>query len=111
MASQRKKMTGFSGPVFSTKDEAFRDTFEKDDMFIARETYRIPRAYWKVMVTKTSEQFECGCFLLDQYALEKTKKPFKLANHVVSLSHLEQETGLLFSANLRGLPSMDLENI
>lgn len=101
----RKRVIGMSGPVFEENDETFRDKFEKDGMFIAWETYRIPKAYWKLIITRNGENIEYVAFILDQYFLqgEIKKKPFLITNYTVPLKLLEEKTGLIFSQSLHQL--------
>lgn len=50
IAQSKGRLTGFSGSVFSDEDEAFRRDVEFEHGLIARDTFRVPRAYCKVAV-------------------------------------------------------------
>jgi endonuclease G len=113
MAIHRKRAIGMSGPVFGEDDETFRDSFEKDEMFIAKETYRIPKSYWKLIVVKNGNNIEYGAFVLDQFLLEEeTKKtPFLLTDFTVSLKTLEDTTGLVFCKAMHQLKMINKKTI
>lgn len=113
IARNRKKVIGFSGPVFSDHDESFRDEFEKDGMFIAKETYKIPKAYWKLIIAKTGSKTEYVAFILDQSHLEKItkKKPFSITDYTFTIEDLEARTGLIFSTVIHSLPIIEKKTI
>ncbi len=103
IASDHGKLVGFSGPVFLAKDVSFRGDFELEDGLIARETFRIPRKYWKVIVFKNSEQLAYTAFLMDQDEMEKKKitRDFDLKRYMVSIADLERTTKLTFDPILK----------
>jgi endonuclease G len=109
IAKNRKKVIGFSGPVFSEYDESFRDDFEKDEMFIAKETYKIPKAYWKLIITKKENLFEYVAFVLNQSNLEKVDsiKVFSIEDYSITIAELEETTGLIFSALIHSFSIME----
>jgi|WetSurMetagenome_2_1015567.scaffolds.fasta_scaffold00342_21 DNA/RNA endonuclease G (NUC1) len=109
IAKIRKKVSGFSGPVFTDQDESFRDEFVKDGMFTAKETYKIPKAYWKLIISKKGRKTEYVAFILDQSNLEKVseKNKFSIADYIYTVADLETRTGLIFSDYIRSLPLME----
>jgi len=111
-AMKRGKAIGFSGPVFSEEDKVFRDEFEKDGMFIAKETYRIPRAYWKVVIVKDGAVGQYAAFILDQMELEEKRgAAFKITDHLVTLETLEKATGLVFYPPFHVLKMMSKKEV
>jgi hypothetical protein len=60
------KLAGFADPVFSDDDEAFRGELTLEDGLVALDTFRVPRAYWKVVVIKSNGTLRLGAYLLDQ---------------------------------------------
>jgi DNA/RNA endonuclease G (NUC1) len=55
-ATKYERAIGFSGPVFSKLDEPFRGEMKLDDGVVAMDTFRIPRHFWKVVVTRTRRE-------------------------------------------------------
>lgn len=109
IAEKREKAIGLSGPVFRDDDESFRDEFEKDDMFVAHDTYRIPKAFWKIIITQNGHDMEYCAFILDQAKLEKKakSKPFLITDHLVSVKLLQEKTGLVFHSLVHQMNLLD----
>ena len=51
LSLEHGRLIVFCGPLFGDDDEPFRGKEVGDDGFVAEETFRIPQAYWKVIVT------------------------------------------------------------
>jgi|GEM_PF-2490559 len=56
VSEQYGRVIVFCGPVISEDDTIFRGEEHGDDDFIAYETFRIPHAYWKVVLTLNAKR-------------------------------------------------------
>jgi endonuclease G len=56
LSLERGRLIVFCGPLLGDDDEPFRGKEVGDDGFVAEETFRIPQAYWKVIVTLGSDR-------------------------------------------------------
>ena len=95
IAAKEKRIIGFSGPVYREEDKSFRDEFEKDGMFKATETYRIPSAFWKMVCIKKEKKIEHIAFIFDEGKLAQ-EQTFNLLDHLVTMEQLEETTRLRF---------------
>ena len=69
IAVERGRAAGFSGVVFTDEDEPFRGEVELEDGVVARDSFRIPRGYWKVLFAKDSDGLQHAAYYLDQAKL------------------------------------------
>ena len=103
MAQSRGRLTGFSGPVFSDDDEAFRGDVEFEHGLIARDTFRVPRAYWKVVVVAAPRgRLAVAAYLMDQVAMvaQNVGRGIEIGDYRVTLADLERIAQLRFAASL-----------
>lgn len=103
VAKNHGRISGFSGPVFSDDDEPFRGEMELDDGLIVYGTFRVPRAYWKlVVVPAPGGGVQLAAHLMDQFKMEKDNVGgnFDLSDYRVSLKELEQQAQLRFGSIL-----------
>jgi DNA/RNA endonuclease G (NUC1) len=99
VAQEYGKLTGFTGPVFSEKDESFRGELQLEDGLVAFDTFRVPRAYWKVVVVvKSGQGLAQAAYLMNQFEMLEAKggRNFQLTDYRVSIKDLEQSTRLRF---------------
>ena len=97
------RVTGFSGPVFSEDDESFRGELELEDGLVAFDTFRVPRAYWKIVVAVPREGgLQVDAYLMDQLEMLEANvgRDFDLSQYRVSLEYLEQRAHLRFGPKL-----------
>lgn len=109
VAARHGRLVGFCGPIFRDDDPSFRDEEEGDDGFVAYETFRIPMAYWKVVVVLDhQDNFVHRAFRFDN-GLPDCPKLNKLAQshearnpaqYKVELTALAKETSLEFPSVL-----------
>ncbi|MGY3033179.1 DNA/RNA endonuclease G (NUC1) [Bradyrhizobium sp. USDA 4354] len=103
MAQSRGRLTGFSGPVFSDDDEAFRGDVEFEHGLIARDTFRVPRAYWKVaVIAAPRDGLAVAAYLMDQVAMvaQNVGRRIEIGDYRVTLADLERIAQLRFAASL-----------
>lgn len=97
------RVTGFSGPVFSKDDEPFRGELELEDGLVAFDTFRVPRAYWKiVVVVAPGGGLQLAAHLMDQFEMLEANvgRDFDLSQYRLSLEDLEQRAQLRFGSKL-----------
>jgi endonuclease G len=102
-ADARGRLTGFSGPVFSDDDESFRGEIAFEHGLIARDTFRVPRAYWKVAAVAAPDGgLAVAAWLMDQVAMTAKGVGAKIdvADYRIGLVDLEKATHLRFPAVL-----------
>jgi endonuclease G len=91
------------GPVLGDDDVPFRDEQLGDDGFVAFGTFRVPRAYWKVVVASNDRSsLLCRAFRFDNPGPEE-RGPRGRPNPdmlTVKLEELQQETRLDFPEEL-----------
>ena len=107
--SQRQgRLIGFCGPVFGDDDPLFRDEEQGDDGFVAYGTFRIPRAYWKVVVALGDDSnLAHRAFRFTNPASEEPMSAHMKRNPAdcqVDLAAIEAETGLEFPKVLKDTP-------
>jgi DNA/RNA endonuclease G (NUC1) len=93
MATAKGRLTGFSGPVFSDEDEPFRGEVQFEHGLIAYDTFRVPRAYWKIMVAQAPQgRLAVAAYLMDQVAMlaQGVGQNINLADYRISLQKLEK---------------------
>lgn len=103
-------MTGFSGPVFSEEDEPFRGELELEDGLVALDTFRVPRAYWKmVVVVEPDGALAHDAYLMDQFEMLENNvgRGFNLKDYRIALADLEQKAQLRFGAILHDSTVLD----
>jgi DNA/RNA endonuclease G (NUC1) len=73
-ARDNGRLTGFSGPVFSANDEPLSGEVTFEHGLVARDTFRVPLAYWKVCVVRAARgPLAVAAFLVSQAAfMERT---------------------------------------
>jgi endonuclease G len=111
VAKTHGRVTGFSGPVFSDNDEPFRGKLELEDGLVAYDTFRVPRAYWKVVVgAATDGELKLSTFLMDQVKMveEGVGPDFNLADYRVSLDDIERHAKLRFEPVLHNRGELGL---
>jgi endonuclease G len=97
-ARQAGRAVGFSGPVFSRDDEPFRGEMRFENGLRARDTFRVPRQFWKVVVVPgTDGNLACAAFLVMN--AEKRESGSEGAAQV-PLAELERLAGLEFAPAL-----------
>jgi DNA/RNA endonuclease G (NUC1) len=103
LASTRGRVTGFSGPVFSDEDEPFRGEIKLEHRLIAYDTFRVPRAYWKVVaVAAGRRKLSVAAYLMDQVAMvaQGIGRKIDLADYRIPLADLEKVAHLRFQRSL-----------
>jgi DNA/RNA endonuclease G (NUC1) len=92
-AAEYGKAVGFSGPVFSQEDELFRGDMRVEDEVMARDTFKIPRHFWKVLVVRNNDgALACATHIVDNVKGSQY--------HRLPLSDLEARAGLEFAPPL-----------
>jgi len=73
-AKDKRRLTGFSGPVFSANDEPLSGEVAFEHGLVALDTFRVPLAYWKVCVAPDPDgRLALAAFLVSQAAfMERT---------------------------------------
>ena len=101
-ARSEGQLTGFSGPVFADEDESFRGEIEFEHGLVARDTFRVPRAYWKVVVVARRGRLAVAAYLMDQVAMvaQGIRPEIKIADYRVTLGDLEKVAQLRFATSL-----------
>ncbi len=96
------RITGFSGPIFSENDEPFRGELKLEDGLIALDTFRVPRAYWKVIIAVLGRKFFVATYLMDQFEMIKKDVPrnFDLQDYRITIEDLEHKAQIRFGQNL-----------
>jgi DNA/RNA endonuclease G (NUC1) len=75
-ARDKGPLTGFSGPVFSANDEPRSGEVKFEHGLVARDTFRVPLAYWKVCVASAARgPLAVAAFLVSQAAFMETTLP------------------------------------
>lgn len=105
VVAERGRAIGFSGPILREDDPFFRDVSQTLGRLVAHQTFRLPRAFWKVVVAPGSdEKLSLAAFLLDQRALPGSRarspsaaRAYDPENHLATLETIETETGIEFS--------------
>jgi DNA/RNA endonuclease G (NUC1) len=103
LAGSKGRLTGFSGPVFSDDDELFRGEIEFEHGLIARDTFRVPRAYWKVVaVLAPGGGLSVAAYLMDQVKMlaERVGPRIEIADYRIALDGLENVAQLRFATCL-----------
>jgi len=93
------RLVGFCGPIFRDDDLPFQDEQLGDDGFIAYETFRIPQAYWKVIITLGHEDaLAQRAFLFNNPRSDTPAQPKRSnpADYTIDIADLEDTTGLEF---------------
>jgi endonuclease G len=101
-ARSEGRLTGFSGPVFADEDESFRGEIEFEHGLVARDTFRVPRAYWKVVVVARRGRLVVAAYLMDQVAMvaQGIRPEIKIADYRVTLGDLEKVAQLRFATSV-----------
>ncbi len=108
-AVEHSRLTGFSGPVFAPDDEPFRGDIEFEHGLIAHDTFRVPRAYWKVCVVRgTRGRLRVAAFLMNQYEMveRNTPREIDIADYRITIPDLGRVAGLRFPAALHDAASL-----
>ncbi len=103
IACDKGRLTGFSGPVFSEADEPFRGEVKLEHGLIAYDTFRVPRAYWKVIAVAAGRgKLAVAAYLMDQVAMlaQDVGRKIDLKTYRISLADLEQTAHLRFQGSL-----------
>jgi len=103
MAREKDRLTGFSGPVFSDEDKLLGGEVEFEHGLIAYDTFRIPHAYWKVVVVAAPRgKYAVAAYLMDQATMlaQGVRRKIGLANYRVTLADLEKAAQLRFPKSL-----------
>jgi endonuclease G len=104
LAHERGRVVGFSGPVLAADDPLHSVTDELRGRVRARQTFHLPRAYWKVVASFTPEGHELQ---VSAYVVANSHE--RLPPEPRPLAHIEQLTGLAFPGPLRDAsPAPDL---
>ena len=112
VAVDRGRATGFSGLVCTEDDERFRDEVELEDGLVAQDSFRIPRGYWKVVLSKGDNGLQFAAFYLDQTKMMggKVERPFRIEKYRMALCDLEEMTQLRFAAVYHEAKELSREN-
>jgi DNA/RNA endonuclease G (NUC1) len=103
LARTREQLIGFSGPVFTDDDEPFRGEVEFEHGLVAYDTFRVPRAYWKLVVVRAPRgKLATAAYLMDQVAMlaQGVSNKIDLANYRIALADLEETARLRFPKSL-----------
>ena len=108
MATKCKRVTGFSGPVFSNEDDPFRGEVQFEHGLVAYDSFRVPRAYWKMVVAAGSQgKLAVAAYLMDQVSMVNQEVRWKsgrleidLADYRITLPDLEKAARLRFAPAL-----------
>jgi DNA/RNA endonuclease G (NUC1) len=93
MARESGRVAGFSGPVLDIDDPLHVVTDELRGRLHSRQTFRLPRRYWKVVIWRSGRLLQSACFdvpNIDDPALPQRR----------SLREIEDLTGLEFSPSV-----------
>jgi endonuclease G len=99
LARSKGRLTGFSGPVFLDDDELFRGEIEFEHGLIARDTFRVPRVYWKVVVVLApSGGLAVAAYFMDQMKMlaDRVGPKIEIADYRIALNSLEDVAQLRF---------------
>ncbi|MBI1357885.1 MAG: TIR domain-containing protein [Acidobacteria bacterium] len=109
LAERKGRLAGLCGPVFHPDDPPFRDEQRGDDGFVAYGTYRIPRAFWKVVCGLDDEgALALRAFHFDNPSPDervRAGRPRAL-DFAVPLERVQQITGLEFAPELLAAPPL-----
>lgn len=108
------RVTGFTGPVFSQDDEPFRGELELEDGLVALDTFRVPRAYWKIIIVAAPEGgIQLASYLMNQFEMQEStrSREFDLSHYRISLEKLEQNAMLRFGSMLHEAAELDFQRI
>lgn len=105
VVADRGRAIGFSGPILREDDPFFRDVSQTVGRLVAHQTFRLPRAFWKVVVAPSSdEKLSLAAFLLDERALPEppargrsATRAYDPEHHLTRLDMIETQTGIEFS--------------
>jgi endonuclease G len=109
MARAKGRVTGFSGPVFSDEDEPFRGEVEFEHGLVAYDTFRVPRAYWKVVVVAALRgKLAVAAYLMDQVTMveQRVSPRIDIANYRIELADLEKVAQLRFPKPLHAAAAL-----
>jgi DNA/RNA endonuclease G (NUC1) len=93
------RVTVFSGPVFSDQDMPHRGEVEFEHGLIAHDTFRVPRAYWKVVVVPARYgKLATAAYLMDQEVMvaQHIERNIELASYRIALADLEKHARIYF---------------
>ena len=96
------RAVGFSGPVFSPKDEVFRGEMHLEDGVLAIDTFRVPRYYWKLVVVRNAKgRLACAAYsVANRKRAGRSAAASAAATTRDTLADLEARTGLRFGPRL-----------
>jgi endonuclease G len=100
-AARHSRAVGFSGPIFSAGDEAFRGEMHLEDGVLAMDTFRLPRQFWKVLVVRNRGGLACAAYTVAN-AEGRSAAPVR-----VTLAKLEKSAGLRFAPALHEAAAID----
>jgi DNA/RNA endonuclease G (NUC1) len=105
LAARSGRVVGFSGPVLDRDDPLHVVTDELRGRLHARQTFRLPRRYWKVVVWPDGGRLESACFEVPNARdLAPSASPKRL-----SVGEVEEMTGLEFPDQVRAaIPATSL---
>lgn len=108
-AEERGRMVAFAGPVFRDDDEPFRDEEPGDDGFVAYGTFRVPRAYWKVVagLDETGELVQRAFLFPNPGPDEPPGRRRAPADLTVDPAELQTATGLVFPDEILRAPLLE----
>ncbi len=110
LAERCVRLVGFAGPVFRDDDPPFRDEEPGDDGFVAYGTFRMPRAYWKLIVAVDEDgnlAHRAFCFENPSPHNEVDFDP-SVEAHTVELAELGDLTHLEFPSVLLEAALLDI---
>lgn len=99
------RLTGFSGPVFGSDDEPFRGEVAFEHGLVATDTFRVPRAYWKLMVVQGARnKLAVAAYLMDQVEMVAANvgRTVDAEDYRIDLAKLEQIARIRLPAAVLG---------
>jgi DNA/RNA endonuclease G (NUC1) len=87
LSIEHGRLIVFCGPLLRDDDETFRGREVGVDGFVAEETFRIPRAYWKIIITLGSDRsIEARAFLFPNPKPDEQPEPERGGPNKLSVS-------------------------
>jgi len=109
VATEHGKAVGFSGPVLAADDPIHRGLEQVIGRLRVRQNFRLPRRFWKVVVTTDGGAgLRSAAFLLDQEALLQSRASRNLgpSEFRCLVGDIEALTGLDFGDAIRNAPPL-----
>jgi DNA/RNA endonuclease G (NUC1) len=97
-AKRQGRAVGFSGPIFSNRDEPFRGEMRLEEGVFATDTFRLPRHFWKVVIVRRAKGgLACAAhWVANRKRRGRSSRSAAAEIQRVSLAELESRSGLKF---------------